>query len=417
MKNPSRSQRIGYVLKKFPRLSETFVLNEILGVEASGNEVTVFTHRPPDDEPRHPELELVRAEVTLLPPFGSQATFSMLGRLQADTELVKNLGAALQFCSQLPDARRMEILLQGVCLAAEVRQRGLDHLHAHFMTVAAHLAHIAHLLTHVPYSVTAHAKDIYRHGIDTAVFQAVAKRARAIITVCDANHRHIRKHLLGDSPCELIRIYNGLPLLEILKDPATPREPALIVAVGRLVEKKGLGVLLEACKILKSEGRKFECVIVGDGEERVRLETLALELGVDDRVRFLGAAPRKVALDWMRRARVLAAPCLTGTDGNQDALPTVLIEALALSLPSVSTPVAGIPEIITDGRHGLIVPERDPKAFAQGLARMLDDHRFWGECSSRCRPHAEALFDQRKTLPQLQRVFLGRPLAAIREGA
>lgn len=407
--------RIGYVLKKFPRLSETFILNEILGHEALGTTVTVFSHRPPDDEPRHPEVGEVRGEVVLLPAFGSAGALAAF-RAQASLGLeAARLEAALDFVALLPENRRTEMMVQGLILAAEARRRGIEHLHAHFMTVAAHLAHLAHLLTGIPYTVTAHAKDIYRDTVDAVVFRRVAAKARAIVTVCDANARFIRERLLAGHPGEVVRIYNGLPL-EAIRDGAAPRERDLVVAVGRLVEKKGLHVLLQACRRLVDSGRSIRCIVVGDGDQRPRLEALRTELRLEPHLTLTGALPRDQALEWMRRARVLAAPCVAGLDGNQDALPTVIIEALALGLPVVSTPVAGIPEIMDHGVHGWIVPENDASALAAALAAALDDDAGWQRMALAGRPRAETRFDRRHTLPELAALFRPgtKPAASLR---
>lgn len=397
--------RVGYVLKKYPRLSETFILQEILGLEDAGAEVTVISLRLPDDGRFHAELARVRASVHYLPETGSAAFLEAL-RLAADPDTRRDAGlaAAVGFVDLLPAERRAGVLLQGIHLAGRIRALGLDHVHAHFATIAAHVAHVAHLLTGIPYSVTAHAKDVYRDAVDPVVFAAIAATATAVVTVCEANRRHILKHL-APAGSRVKRIYNGISLQEFGNATASPRDPTLIVAAGRLVEKKGFDVLLEACAILRDRGIAFRCEILGDGEERGRLEELRDSLSLGDRVRLAGAVPRDAILDAMRRARVLAAPCVAGADGNRDALPTVLLEALAAGLPSVATGIGGIPEILDHGVQGLLVPEREPVALADAIHHVLQDEATWRDMSAAARRRAEERFDRDATLPALIHLF------------
>jgi glycosyltransferase involved in cell wall biosynthesis len=205
--------RIGYVLKKFPRLSETFILNEILELERQGVAVTVFSLRPPDDEPRHALTEEIRAEVIYVPEVRDA---TMTQAVQDDLDLLRSGSAALM--------GGLEALLAGglrrpwrrlgwsLMVAAEARRRGLQRLHAHFATVAAHVARVASELLGVPFSVTCHAKDIYRHTVPEQTFRWLAGGADAIVTVCDANRRHIRDRLLGGLAVPVETIHNGVDL-------------------------------------------------------------------------------------------------------------------------------------------------------------------------------------------------------------
>jgi colanic acid/amylovoran biosynthesis glycosyltransferase len=398
--------RVGYVLKKYPRLSETFVLNEILGVEAAGADVSIYSLTPADEGRFHADLARVKASVTYLPAVGSA---SLIGVFEAARELAPSaaaFGAALDFVALLSPEKRAATLLHGALLARDARRRGIGHFHAHFATVAAHAALVSRLLGGPTFSVTAHAKDVFRDAVDPRVFRAVAEGAAALVTVCDFNRRFIADKFLAGSSANLVRIYNGLPLSDLAFD-QVPREKELVLGVGRLVEKKGFDRLLAASAALAAEGVAHRVVLVGDGEERAALERRAAELGVASRVAFLGPQPRETVLKLMARARVLAAPCVRGDDGNSDALPTVLIEALAAGLPSVATPVAGIPEIVEHEGEGLIVPEDDVPALAAALARSLRDDALHARLSAAGPAKAAARFDRRHTLPELLAVFAG----------
>jgi colanic acid/amylovoran biosynthesis glycosyltransferase len=406
--------RVGYVLKKYPRLSETFILDEILALEAAGIDVSIFSLRLPDEGRFHGDLGRVRAGVRYLPDVGSTSSLQAFRALWGLGErATEGLGSALGLLDSLPADRRGRLLIQALHLADDASRRQLQHLHAHFMTVAAQVAYLAHLFTGIPFSVTAHAKDLYRETVDPTVFRQIAGAATAVVTVCLANRRHIEERgLAGRGRVKVV--YNGVDL-ERLRAGGGDREPGLILGVGRLVPKKGYQVLLEACRVLADRAVDFHAVIVGDGEERGPLLELRRRLGLTDRVHLHGAASREEVLSLMRRARVLATPSVTDADGNRDALPTVLLEALALGLPVVSTPVGGIPEIVDPGVHGLLVPERDPVALAEALARAVDDEVLWARMAQAGPRRASERFDRSRTLGALVGLFRrsARPAEAV----
>lgn len=404
---------VGYVLKQYPRLSETFILNEILGLEQAGVQVSIFSLRHATEGRFHPDIASVRGDVHYLPTVDKAA---FLAAVRALPELnTDQLGTVLDFVHLLPSDRQARVLLDAVEVADRVRSAGINHLHAHFLTIAAHTAHIVHLLTGVPYTVTAHAKDIYRHTVDWAVAERVAQQAASIVTVCDANLQHLQSQL---PQTRLTRIYNGLGP----QDPPTAlanRQRHLVVGVGRLVEKKGFDLLLHALARMSTDIADVQGVIVGDGDQRPALETLASTLGIDDRVTFTGGLPQPRVAEWLRRAHVMAAPCRVGDDGNQDALPTVLLEALGAGLPAVATPIAGIPEIIEHDSEGLLVPENDVAALATGLTEVMIDDATWSTMSAAGPAKLAARFARDETISDLIDVFArsATPIASRRVGA
>ena len=391
--------RVGYVLKQYPRLSETFILHELLALQNAGIPTSVFSLRAPTEGRFHPELAAYRGDVTYPGQLDKTAAADALAAL-AELDLSR-YSEAIAMLDRLPTTRRADLLIQAAQVARAAQRGGITHLHAHFLTIASHVAYLAHLLTGLPYSVTAHAKDVYRNTIDWDLAALIADNAATIVTVCDANLAHLQTKLPNAT---VRRIYNGL------SDPAAPAEPAsrepdLILGVGRLVEKKGFDVLLDAVAQLTDQNEQVRCVLIGEGDQRAALETQAERLGIADRVTFTGSLPQSDVALWLRRARVLAAPCVVGGDGNQDALPTVLLEALAAGLPAVSTPVAGIPEIITDEEQGLLVPSDDANKFASALSRLLNDDDLWLGCSDEGPRRLASRFSRTQTIAELIDVF------------
>jgi glycosyltransferase involved in cell wall biosynthesis len=388
----------------YPRLSETFVVDEIVAVEQAGIDVSLYSLRLPDDGMFHADLADVRATARYLPPLGATSTLEAFRALAGGgVPRPERLLDALTFLDRLPSERRTPLLIQSLNLAAWAMKDGVGLLHAHFLTIAAQATYLAHLFTDIPFTVTAHAKDIYRHTVDPDVVRQVTAAAACVVTVCEANRRHLMSGQL-DERARVERIYNGVHL-DRLRPTSAPREAGLILGVGRLVEKKGYHILLEACRILADEGVTCRCVILGEGEERDRLLSLRRSLSLEGRVELIGAASRQRVLSFMRRARVLVAPSVTGADGNQDALPTVLLEALALGLPVVSTPVGGIPEIVDHGRDGLLAPSGDATALAHAIRRMLEDEPLWHAMSGAGPITAAERFDRRKNAQRLVALF------------
>jgi colanic acid/amylovoran biosynthesis glycosyltransferase len=395
---PPDPVRIGYVLKMYPRFSETFILSEILAHEAAGTELHVVSLRPPIDGRFHGALAEVRAPVTYLSHRGMSAA-DLWELVRYATTRLPRLPAALDelVAADAADAA------QAMELAVLVKDTGLTHLHAHFGSVATTVARLASLLTGVPYTFTAHAKDIFHDEVDAADLQRKLRDAAACVTVSDFNLAHLRA-TQGAAADGVVRIYNGLDLSRFPYSPPEAR-PAAIVAVGRLIEKKGFGDLITACSILAAEGRVFRCDIVGAGPLDGVLADQAARSGLDDVVVLRGPMPQHEVQRVVQRAAVFAAPCVVAEDGNRDGLPTVLLEAMALGTPCVATDITGVPEVIRHGDTGLIVEQHDPPALARSLARLLDDAALRGCLARSARAVVEADFDGLRQARRLRDVF------------
>jgi glycosyltransferase involved in cell wall biosynthesis len=274
------------------------------------------------------------------------------------------------------------------------------HIHAHFASTAASVALHVYRLTGIPYSFTAHAKDIYRRTVTPRDVGRKLRAARFAVTVSDYNLRYLRAFPGGD---RVVRIYNGVDLVQFAPNGVARDDPPLVLGVGRLVEKKGFGDLVRACRILRDQGHDFACRIVGSGERASSLRELVEELGVGGCVELVGPMAREDLLGLYPRASVVAAPCVVGTDGNRDGLPTVLIEAMALGVPVVATHVTGIPELVRPGITGLLVPERDPRALARAIAEVIGNEAAARGRARAARALIERDFDLRKNVAHLRR--------------
>lgn len=390
--------KVGYVVKRYPRYSETFIVNEILAHEAAGLEVEIFSLLPPEDGRFQDIISQVRAPVTYLWAKGLKAS-EFWSALEEAGGIFPNSWSALRVAR----GEDVRYVYQAAVLAREAYLRGITHLHAHFATAAASVARLASHFSEIPYTLTAHAKDIFHEDVRPEDLRRKLDDAAAAVTVSDYNLEYLRE-TYGPAAARVRRVYNGLDLERFPYEAPCERLPR-IVAVGRLVEKKGFGDLVEACALLAANGRQFACQIVGAGPEEAGLRARIEHRGLGDRVELLGPRPQSEMIEHVRNAAVFAASCVVGTDGNRDGLPTVLLEAMALGTPCVSTGVTGIPEVVRDGETGLMVPQHDPAALAAAIARLLEEPDLRVRLASQARRLIEAEFDVHRNAASLRELF------------
>ena len=404
-----RRLRIGYVLNRFPRLSQTFVLNEILELQRQGFEVEIFSLLRPPPELRHPALEELTAPVTYLPGLDETAGL-LLGRGLEDRP--QPLGGSLGSAPADPlfagldaiDAARLQIAAASLAILASARAIG--HLHAHFGTDQTTVALLAARLTGLGFSWTAHARDLFLSfggaAADREMRRTKVREARFVVAVSEYN-RTLLAGLAPDCAGRIHCIHNGIDLAAIR--PAAPGPAREILAVGRLVEKKGFADLIDACAVLATEGVDFRCRIVGDGPLEAELRARIRARGLEDRVLIAGAMPQPGVFAAMRSAGLLVLPCVVDGKGDRDGLPTVLIEAMAHGLPVVSCPVTGVPEIIEDGVTGLLAPSRDPVALAAAIGALINDPERAAAMGQTGRRRAESQFDLARNVGRIAGLF------------
>lgn len=389
--------RIAYLLKKFPRLSETFVLSEILGQEALGAHVHVFSRRSPDDEPRHAQLARLRATVEVLPDSRALDPWSVLFERGGDpSELLERVRRTYERYADLEIERLGPLMGEALWLLRRTRELSIEHVHAHFATDSALVAMLLHSLGGPGYSVTAHAKDIYRSTVSPRRLGAILEGSRFTVTVCDANVRHIQACVDERAARRVRRLYNGIDVEAFATPADRERDPYTVLSIGRLVEKKGFDTLLESAALIAPRDGRLRVDVIGDGEDRAKLIERSKELGLETRVRWLGPLPQEQVREHLASAALFALPCKIGEDGNRDALPTVLLEAQAAGLPCVSTPVSGIAEILDDGRAGVLTPIGDAHALAAAIERLLQRREERERLSAAGRARALECFDLRR---------------------
>jgi glycosyltransferase involved in cell wall biosynthesis len=372
---PTEGGRVGFILKGFPRLSESFILREILMLEAMGLDLHIFALRDPGETHVHERVAEVRAAVTYLPDRFLEALGLVFGanlRLAARMPLRYAAGlveAVAHSIRELDPATLKRFLQAGVLVQRALPGTGVRHLHSHFCNDPTTVACFASRLSGVPYSFSAHAKDIYTQRPGRLAGKIAG--ARFVTTCTGSNHAHLERLAAGTTP--ILRCYHGIEL-DRYHPAAERREPSRaphILTVGRLVAKKGFPVLLDALAIVRDRRLDFRCTVVGRGPLEQALREQIARLALQDRVTLAGALPESDVAELYRSVDLFALACEVEANGDRDGIPNVVIEAMASGLPVVSTDVSGLPECVERGVTGLLVPERQPLALADAIARLI----------------------------------------------
>ncbi len=394
----SDPRKIAYLLSSFPCLSETFILREILELEHQGLTLHLFSFSEPSEGKMHEAVQNVQSPVTYV------SRHSML--VLMTTTVRRFLKAPWRFLRtcivMLTHYRRrstLRILLYAAYLADQVERDGITHLHAHYATEPTSLAQSVNLLVDISYSFTAHAHDIYLSPEAELVYKM--QMARFVVTCTACNQRYLASlvdHHVGE---HIHCIYHGLDLRAFPADVSVPPARPLILTVARLAESKGLPYLLQACRKLTEQGYDFTCRIVGEGPLRPLLEQEIRDLALTGRVELWGAETQERVVEMYRHATLVALPCVIEKNGNRDGIPNVLVESLYMGVPVVSTPVSGIPELITPEINGLLVPPRDSTSLAAALARLLDDPLLRGRLAAAGQQTVLECFDMARNATRL----------------
>lgn len=369
----SDAHAVAYVIGTYPLLTTTFIDREIRLLRSWGGRVDVISLRRPTGTPSGDQVALAASTIYARPvaPFRLLRRHAhFLGRRPA--AYIRTVAALLTSRGLSPRDRLRTLghFVLGVSVAGQLRESGqYSRIHAHFIDRAATVAHVAARLLGVPYSVTAHASDIY---LSPMLLRTKLVGADFVATCTRYNQTHLAE-AVPEAAGKVTLAYHGLELE--LYDPSTRARATVptLLAVGQLREKKGLAHLLDACRELTDRGVGHRCEIIGEGPQRGDLERQIHELGLDGAVVLHGARSHDEVIDAYRRAWVFALPCVISDDGDRDGIPNVILEAMAMGLPVVSTLHSGIPEVVEHEVTGLLVPPADVLALADALERVLGD--------------------------------------------
>jgi glycosyltransferase involved in cell wall biosynthesis len=386
--------RVAYVMSRFPKLTETFILFEMAAVERQGPEIWLFPLLRERESAMHPEAAPYVARATFL-PFLSRAILASHGHFlrHAPRRYLGALGAMLAGTWRSPN-----FLLGGIGIfpkvvhAARLMERdGVRHVHCHFATHPALAGFLIHRLVGIPYSFTAHGSDLH---VDRTMLCQKVGEAAFTVTISEDNRAVFERECGG--PIErLAVIHCGVDTTVFQPAPAeTDPDPQLaILAIGTLHEVKGQTHLVEACRLLSEAGVPFICRFVGDGPDRAALERQVADAGLNGRVEFLGRRTRAEIASLIGSSDVLVAASVPTRSGKREGIPVVLMEAMSAGLPVVASALSGIPELVIDGSSGLTVPPGDAAAIAAALRRLHHDPALRTRLGVAARERVVAEFD------------------------
>jgi colanic acid/amylovoran biosynthesis glycosyltransferase len=403
--------KVAYIMSRFPKLTETFILYEMLAMQQQGIQVEVYPLLREREEVMHPEaMQFVR--LAHFQPFIS------LPILRANLYFLWK--KPLAYVKTLWDVLRANwgsynfltgvigIFPKTVLFAYQMRADQVQHVHAHFASHPAAAGFIIHRLAGIPYSFTAHGSDLHRdrHMLREKVAEAAFVAAiseynkKLIISECQGNYREKVEVVHCGVDTEVFRA----------RSHETPYEkgenPFMILCVGTLHEVKGQLYLVEACRLLQERGHTFECHFVGDGPDRKSLNLLVEGAGLSDKVRFHGRLTRDEIASLLLDADVLTAPSVPTRDGRREGIPVVLMEAMGSGVPVIASQLSGIPELVNDQQTGLLVPPKDAKSLADALERYIQYPSLRRRLGNAGRTKVVEEFDLSKNAAKLAQFFI-----------
>ena len=387
---PTPPLRIAYLLSRYPAISHTFFLKEVLGLRQRGLEIHVASINPPD-RPRQdlPEIEAVEAGTTFYVKLGGMASvaFRVLAIAAAHPGVaLRGLSAALRLggWDLLARAYALFYLAEALLVGDWMRRKGIPHLHVHFGGPVATVGMLTAQAWQIPWSVTLHGPDEF---FDQEAFYLRQKIESAAFVICISDF--CRSQVLRIAPglaadrLDVVRLGVDCAALQPTESPAASPGPVRLVCTGRMVSAKGHRILLEALAPLVASGVALTCTLIGDGPERNSLEALCRELGIAAQVRFLGAMAHQPTLAEVAQADVFVLASFA------EGLPVALMEAMALGVPCISTTIAAIPELIHDNVNGLLVPPANPETLSAAIAQLAGDSDLRRRLGHQARETAE----------------------------
>jgi glycosyltransferase involved in cell wall biosynthesis len=408
MPDPPTRGKVAYLLAQFPKLTETFLLAEMLAVEALGCPIAIYALRRGPRGPMHPEA------AALLPRVHFHGWFSWpLLRAQAHylrrrprayfgvlATLIRANWGSLRYV-----AGALVFFPQAVYFARHMQRAGVSRVHAHFASHPAAAAYVIKHLAGIPFSFTAHGSDLHR---DRHMLREKVAAADLAVAISEYNRQCILEECGAACREKVAVIHCGVDVDRFphsLRQKRPPGDVWRIVCIGTLHEVKGQRHLLEACRLLVQRGHRLTCHLLGEGPDRRRLVRQACRAGLELRVRFHGALPRPQLLELLDRADVLVAPSVASRDGRREGIPVAIMEAMACGVPVVASRLSGIPELVAHEVTGLLVPPGDAKALADALERIFASPAERCQMAAAARQKILEQFDARANAASLVQHF------------
>ena len=383
-----------YLFERFPSFGQTFCYREVAELYRQGITPPIFSIRNPKDEPPQDWDTRIVERVHYLPE--EKELLDDVGRASKKGRLTSEIIAALDEWGRRTDFLR---LYQAVYVGLRLQDLGIDHVHAHFAGMAARTAFWIAKFFPITFSFTAHANDIFAPRKFEIGLDKLVEAARVIITETNYSEKFLQERF-PECADRIHRVYNGLSLAEFRRANFSS-DPPLIVAIGRLIVKKGFANLIRACALLFEHGRPFRCEIFGEGPLENQLRAQIEESGLKELVQLPGPKPQHQLRERLAAANVFVLPSVPEAEGGMDNLPTVIMEAMATGLPVISTRIGGIPEMVIDNETGFLVRPDDPVALADAIETVINDRSLGQKLGKAGHGRAQTLFSIEKNVRDL----------------
>ena len=388
-----------YLFERFPSFGQTFSYREVAELDRQGVTPPIFSIRRPKDEPPQDWDPRIVARVHYLPE--ESELVPEIDRLLKRKAVPARVVDLLAGWGRRSDFLR---LYQAIYVGLRLEEKGIHHVHAHFAGMAARTAFWIDKFFGIQFSFTGHANDIFAPGDFEIGLDQLMESARSTVTVSDFA-AHFLKKWFPASVAKIHRVYNGIDLNDFRRSDFSSPIPS-IIAVGRLIEKKGFTDLIRACEVVRKRGREFRCQIIGEGPLEEPLRAQIGDGGLPGQVEVAGPHPQSEVRSRLAGATLFVLPCIAEPSGAMDNLPTVIMEAMAAGLPVVSTQIGGIPEMVVESETGLLVSPNDPSALAGAIEKLLVDPALAKEFGQAGYERACARFSIEKNVRELLRLFL-----------
>lgn len=396
----SGAPEIAVVMSRFPKFTETFVVNEIVGLEKQGVTVRIFPLLPEQPGPHQPKAEPLVERARFGRPWSFAALTAAFNLLITRPRCLGSIAFRLIADTWRAPGMLLKdlFLIPRICVIAEqISGSQVSHIHAHFLTHGGFAAWVLGRITGLPYSVVAHGSDVHRHQ---AMMRTKVAEAEFVAAISDFNRAAIQNRCGNVGRVEVVHC--GIDVSHIVPAGRYDRAPdPLVVCVGTLHEVKGQRHLIEATAELKRRGRRIDVELIGDGPDRAMLTALATRLGVDDRVVLTGPLDHDQVIERYRHAHVMVAPSVPSSDGRREGIPTVIMEAMAAGTPVVASDLSGIPELVIHGESGLLVEPGDSIAIADAIERLLTDDEEATRLADKANRQVREEFDLTNTTARL----------------
>jgi glycosyltransferase involved in cell wall biosynthesis len=402
---------LGYILKGYPRISETFISNEILLLEKLGFTMRLFPMRKPRESFSHASVKEIQARVDylpteLLPDFHRLLLPNIFLAVKKPKQFKETLRTAAQGISKGKELATLKHLLQAGYLTNNHLERDtkIAQLHGHFAHSPTSVTMFASLLSGIPFSFTAHAKDIYTS--DKEKIRKKISHAKFVVT-CTRHNKEYLQEIAGNCPTPIYCIYHGIDLNLFQQTEPKPEthNPFKILTVARMTEKKGLPTIYEALAGLQQKGVKFQHTLIGDGDDREKILALISSLGLENNCRWIGTQTHEEVLVHFKASDLFVLGCEIAKNGDRDGIPNVLVESLAMGVPALSTKVSAISEILIDGQTGMTVPPSQPEDLEKAMLRMLTDKKLRQQLIAGGQNLVKESFDNSQWIQKLAEIF------------